>query len=53
MIVQALAALDDFDHDMHIEALIHGREREAFAGVSQRRHAKRRRGVMRRVQYPV
>lgn len=53
MILQALDSLDDFDHDMHIEALIHGREREAFAGVSQRRHAKRRRGVMRRVQHPV
>ncbi len=52
MISQALMSLDDFDSDMHIAALIHGREREAFAGVSHTARVRRPRGIMRRVPRP-
>ncbi len=49
MVRHALDALDRFDEDPHIETLIRGMEREAFAGTSQRKRSSHS-GTWRRVR---
>ncbi len=48
MVRRALDDLDRFDEDLHIETLISGAEREAFAGVAQWEPVRRTRTAIRR-----